>query len=132
MKAIPKSKAKNAYQLLGEIRKLIIAEPKRYVQHIWLDKRQRAGVRKDFYPACGTVACVAGWVTTLKQPEVIDPADIRERAADILGVDCRDLFSGGALITDAAPQSVDYARAGAAHIAAFQNVNRAQLLAKKV
>ena len=57
--AIPTSKAKTAHELLGEVRRIILAEPLRYDQTstlMYVDPKEKP----DRYPACGTVGCVAG------------------------------------------------------------------------
>ncbi len=140
--AMPVSKAKTAYGLLSEIRKLILAEPKRYDQHIW--KRAVENIPSAMVPACGTVCCVAGWVDTLKSPEPIAPEDasaawegvdyaIATRARDILGINMDqrlELFG-----SEAAGSRMflkDHAKRGAAHIAKFQKKYAAQLKAKRV
>lgn len=133
---IPKSKAKTAYGLLTEVKRLILAEPKRYRQTTWGVRESVDGPVYDM-PACGTVACVAGWVMTLKRPR--KPLDFLtgENAQKILGLSetqHTELFAAYALVsrTSAAPQTLAYAKAGAAHIAAFQQKYAAQLKAKKV
>lgn len=136
-KLIPKSKAKNAYDLLSEVRALILAEPKRYDQGMYLLRGQaelNEWGRKA--PDCGTVACVAGWVATLKQPERLTAVNADDRAKKVLGLDwdqAAQLFSGGALIyAKARVQTLGYAREGAAHIRRFQRAWASQLKAKRV
>lgn len=89
--AMPVSKAKTAYGLLSEIRKLIIEEPKRYDQNSWSTS---VFVNPDALPACGTVCCVAGWVKTLKDTANPTAAGMRvgEIAGDILGLDHKQRY----------------------------------------
>lgn len=151
---LPRSKATNAYDLLDEIKQLILEEPRNYDQTLWMryfrnDSRQA--------PPCGTVACVAGWTCALKGFNRISQAT-SERAADILGLDimtARALFSGGALyylhcemagcpskpcggaescVAGDMPKAgtMEYAQLGVEHISRFQRKYEAQLRAKSV
>lgn len=136
--AMPKSKAKTAYGLLSEIRKLILEEPKRYDQTGWLirGKRYAASIYGDMAPACGTVGCVGGWVQALKG----------RSAGRTLGLNYQqqvELFDGAAAgkrweFSDGGSSRVTvatvraHARRGAKHIARFQKKYSAQLKAKRV
>lgn len=134
----PRSHATNAYDLLNEVRTLILDEPKRYNQTIYLRRRQKPG-QKGF-PGCGTIGCVAGWVYTLKsrKRKSTDTDGVADEAAKILGIsyDQRSLFSGEAANEAAGrhtkPQTRDHAKGGAAHIKAFQDEHEDQLRAKKL
>lgn len=130
---IPKSKAKNAFDLLSEVQRLILAEPKRYNQAVWLS---HGSPKTDpAYPSCGTIGCVAGWVATLKGAQSTAAKHTVERATEVLGLSkdqVWDLFDGGALDATARPGTLTYARAGVRHIRRFQKAHREQLLAKKV
>lgn len=139
---IPRSKAKTAYGLLSEVRRLILEEPKRYNQRWWiarLDGKNGAlylsREQDDIVPACGTVACVAGWVATLKVGNRFT-ADMAEYVAtQKLGLDsdqALELFKESAVPMNLTPQTEAYAKAGAAHIASFQKKYAAQLKAKRV
>lgn len=129
---LPASKAKNAYDLLGEVRALILAEPKRYDQSTYIERG--SGVTDDReFPACGTVGCVAGWVATLKRKTQFDGPSTPKIAAKILGLtdDQRwDLFDGDAAGYDW--QTEGHAQLGAAHIKRFQQAHAAQLKARRV
>lgn len=134
MTAIPKSKAKTANGLLSEIRKLILAEPKRYDQFDWLSFE----VRGLLAPACGTVGCVGGWTVFLKQGRRSNTPS----AAGILGLSdsqADELFRGGAAGRRRGRDGVEteqsiaaHARRGAAHIRRFQKKHATQLRAKLV
>lgn len=133
--ALPESKATNAYELLDEVRALILAEPKRYDQGRWISKlpddkaRQRLYDVKSF-PACGTIACVAGWIVMLKDPTA---GDVQDTAEHILNIDSEtafELFSSEAV--RGAAQTLSHATNGAAHIRRFQNKYAAQLKATPV
>lgn len=130
---IPKSKAKTAYGLLSEVRTLILAEPLRYNQHDWLSRKEDHGDLRIRFPACGTVGCVAGWVATLKAGRKFSWMDSDVIAAPLLGLSefqAHELFRASA--ADGSPQTIQHAKSGAKHIAAFQKKYRTQLLAKKV
>lgn len=132
----PTSKAANAYELLSEVRALILAEPRRYNQYRFISrgKSSRPSAHApQGYPRCGTVGCVAGWVATLKHPHKFSYGQAEGIATDLLGLTvwtAARLFSPLAVPGD--EQTAEHAEAGAKHIAEFQEKNRAQLLAKKV
>lgn len=132
----PKSKAKNAYELLGEIRKLILENPLRYDQGVYLDHKAKDpifGPTRKKWPSCGTIGCRAGWVFELTAPEGADPYDIFGYAAKILGLtnqQAHSFFSG--LAVDGKPQTKAHAKHGAEGIAEFMKENKKQLQAKKI
>lgn len=140
MKQIPKSKAKTAYGLLSEVRKIILQEPKRYNQEIYIERVADGDLDETSprVPACGTIGCVAGWVATLKRggdfSYTSTPA-IAEQVLGISGIQRFELFSGGAVLKMdrlVKPGTVKYARLGAKHIARFMEKYATQLKAKKV
>lgn len=140
------SRVKNAYQLLSYVCKLILEEPKRYNQELYFD------FDKTHLSVCGTVACVAGWVSTLKGPGIKDADNAGPIAARVLGLNttqAHDLFSGAALyaygehvrvgkdpakqdLIASQPQTVAYARLGVKHIRKFMKEHETQLKAKAV
>lgn len=133
MKAkMPTSRATNAYQLLEDVRQIILAEPKRYNQMTIL----RRGRGLDWTPieerpACGTIGCVAGWVTVLNSPRSHNPITAAQR---ILGLDEDQLSQ--LVRGDAAGlrngRLTAHAHRGAAHIAHFLKQHAKQLKAKRV
>lgn len=137
---MPQSIATNAYELLAEVKALILEEPKRYCQETYL---VRLGMRSDLIlPACGTVACVAGWVATLKG-DTTSERRVSESATEILGLDQLDsveLFHGSAIklladrhgIEALEFQTNEYAELGAEHIQRFMDAREEQLKAKAV
>lgn len=133
-RALPTSKAKNAYDLLSEIAALIIEEPKRYNQGIYVRRASDPYVKEEKLPACGTVGCVAGWVMTLKDPMSQRRSDdVGRYAQRVLKLDdgqAIELFSGMAII--GTPQTRVYAKRGARHIEAFQQRYADQLKATRV
>ena len=141
--AMPKSKAKTAYGLLSEIRKLILAEPQRYDQKnwSWLGEELPSNRR----PACGTVCCVAGWVSALKFKKQITKVEsatfalsdskVFKRAKSVLGLTYEatlELTHPNAAGDRNAQTVEEHARHGAAHIAKFQQKYAKQLKAKRV
>lgn len=119
--AMPKSKAKTAYGLLSEVRRLILASPNRYDQRECYQKTE-----------CGTVCCVGGWIVMLKAPRTHDGHRLN-RAERILGLNW--LAAGELWFRGAAGDRLsirEHARRGAAHIARFQKKYAAQLKAKRV
>lgn len=143
---IPQSVAKDAYELLGEVKKVIVDEPKRYCQDFYLrtlshdlkfvDNLGRKKQLRAEFPSCGTIGCVAGWVVTLKQADL--SGGISEAAASLLGIGISqrsELFHGSAIYKldkKANPGTVKYARLGARHIERFRQKYKAQLKAKSV
>lgn len=134
---IPKSKAKTAYGLLGEIRALIVAEPKRYNQRDTLAIRGTeitGGYDDETFPRCGTIGCVAGWVTMLTAKDPSRVEDVVGFAQRTLGLDGEQEYA--LFNSEAAGRtrggSQEHAQSGADHIASFQRKHRTQLLVKKV
>lgn len=128
--AMPKSKAKTAYGLLSEVRKLILEEPKRYSQRLYI---ARTNEDPEFeFPACGTIGCVAGWVATLTEGR-FGYLETCRVAMGALGIDIEqaaELFDADA--ASGPSQSLEHARTGAKHIARFQQKYAKQLKAKKI
>lgn len=68
----PHSHATNSYELLLEVRKVIQAEPKRFFMNKFIaDYLPDANPEIERGPVCGTVACFAGWIHTLKIPSLM-------------------------------------------------------------
>ena len=126
---IPKSFATNAYDLLTDIRTLIVEEPKRYNQSSWLKQH----VTGPGAPACGTIGCVAGWIKQLTEPDRKEHAQaVAERVLNDKRLNLYMLFRGGA-IEDLASSSTPtvgtnaYAALGDRHIRNFQQQNKKAL-----
>lgn len=131
--AKPVSKARTAYELLEEIRQIILEEPKRYDQRCILLCGSECKEAGRAMPACKTVGCVAGWIVALTRRDFVSVGNICGAAREILGLDADQtpqLFyykaAGGA------GQSIGHARRGAAHIRRFMKAHAKQLKAKKV
>ena len=144
-KALPKLKARTAYGLLSQVKQLILEEPKRYNQGIFISKRSNGAYNPEEYPACGTIGCVAGWVTMLVDPREdedmnwywFEPTKIAQKALGLEGYQCDLLFDGDAVDALAgwktpAEGTRAYARLGARHITRFQKRYEKQLKAKKI
>lgn len=134
---IPKSKAKNAYALLNEVKALILEEPKRYNQSIFIARAPDDISDCDApegIPACGTVGCVAGWVATLKRPSgrfgYDQASGIAGRILGLSAIQQSNLFDGGAV--NGSTGTMAYAKNGAKHITEFQKQHARQLKAKRV
>jgi hypothetical protein len=67
--ALPKPiRSKNPVVILKHVIKVIREEPRRYNQGTWrTTTRSKDAVlhNSDYFPKCGTVCCVAGWVNHL-------------------------------------------------------------------
>lgn len=134
----------SAYEMLSQVAKLIEREPKRYDQESWI----RYLYKKDTYvgsprqwPACGTIACVAGWVEVLRtSPRRTSKYDkgVSNRAARALGLNGEqefELFDGGVIFKMARDLGIDvpetgtkaYVALGVGHIRNFQRKYAAQL-----
>ncbi len=144
---VPRSQATNAYDLLEDVCKAILEEPRRYNQGEWLKRYYLGQVNTGLYnlPDCGTVACVAGWTAVLAQGR--SAAAVEWQAQQILGLNpdqCEELFSGGAvqelwmhetnrsIYMMPRPGTAEYAEFGVRHIRAFMAKYEAQLKAKLV
>jgi hypothetical protein len=155
----PTSRAKTAYGLLAAVCKAILAEPKRYNQTIWFEtlsdereshtiemryarwnpaaerrERARFARKQQEFPACGTVACVAGWVLALQRGRLPhDQHSVELPAKRILGLNSAQAFQ---LFTSDAvrgrPGTPRYAKAGVRHIQKFMRMNAEQLKAKRI
>ncbi len=158
--AAPRSKAKNAYDLLDDVCKVILEEPKRYDQGDWI-----VSIASDYstpaaavkcqtpypIPACGTIGCVAGWTALLARPTIavhVDRLDaqVMGDAVRILGINrgqATRLFDGGAVRNQWRQDfgnnkkfpmtgTMGYAKLGVAHIREFMKDYADQLRAHKV
>jgi hypothetical protein len=129
---IPKSRAKTAYGVLSEVRKLILQEPLRYDQTNILSFKEIDN-EYDTYPSCGTVGCIAGWITVLTCPKPKRETFPWDYAVDRLGLTWEQsiaLFT--AVAADGEGQTRYHARSGAEHIARFQKKFEKQLRAKRI
>ncbi len=144
---LPTTRAKTAYGLLSDVRRLILEEPRRYCQERYICRvggKRGADVigRPNWFdgytlraPACGTVGCVAGWVATLLRGDKFHYDTTSDIARKALGLDtgqASELFDSDAFHTTAMPQTKRYARAGAKHIQRFQQRYAKQLRATPV
>lgn len=140
-------KPRTAYELLDLVAKHILEEPKRYYQGLWVTKTESViEARMGAVPACGTMACRAGWIVALHdgldskaiasemRRRSIWSLPVMERANAILGMsesDTERLFDGGAMPYWAArPGTKGYARLGAKGIRAFMRKHAAHLKAR--
>jgi len=86
-------------EILRAVARAIHEEPRRYDQSIWMNTEAED---VDYPPACGTVACIAGWTLLLTQGHQNLPRgyfNIETAARDILGLDepaADRLFDGSA------------------------------------
>lgn len=137
---LPTSRAKTAYGILSEVRRLILKQPLRYTQQRYIARLGSNGHDVDpigpthtvvVAPPCGTVGCVAGWIATLARGNNFKYSDTPKIAEEVLGmsyVETEELFSGRAV--SGTPQTLDHAERGAKHIAAFQKKYSTKLRAK--
>jgi hypothetical protein len=103
-KPLPHTDSTDPVEILRVVARAILAEPKRYDQGDWITVVQdwHGKDRRDRFPDCGTIACVAGWtvVVTLPPGEKRLPVDTEQEARVKLGLDSAQadkLFSGAAL-----------------------------------
>jgi hypothetical protein len=114
MMKIPRTRSKNPVTILRTVAKAILEEPKRYNQRVWLATDSYDSALA--FPACGTVACIAGW-TCLVTGANPDAYDVPQVAAKILG-----LADSPSLFVAAIPGTAGtkaHACAGVRHIARF-------------
>lgn len=76
---LPKSSATNAYDLLTDVIRVVEEEHRRLYMGNWFSSEEElpAGM---FLPACGTVACVGGWIVILTEPWLRSPDDVLQFA----------------------------------------------------
>ncbi len=120
----PRTRSKNPVIILKTVIKAITDEPKRYDQNTWGDERpQDFPDRERYFPPCGTVACVAGWVCIVADGKLPRESHIEGMARRLLGLTKAHsdrLFSAFAVTPDrwvATPKS--HVRAGVRHIKNF-------------
>lgn len=134
LKAIPRSRAKTAWGLLQDVKRAILAEPKRVNMGVFIEDK----LPEDGGPACGKVGCFAGWVSILAgAPDrywsttarnLLGPADYNTvgPGADVFnagtGDRCETTRSGTAA----------HARAVVARINKFMRVNAKLLKARRL
>ncbi len=112
---LPKSTATTSWELLEDIIRAITEEPRRYAQDTWREIfRDDLGVSdvemsrvalvervaEGRVPACGSIGCVAGWVTFITDEIPSYSGDTGYKAACILGINPdqrNELFHGNAL-----------------------------------
>lgn len=133
-------KSRDPIVILRTVIRLIKEENKRYDQaEIVCSVKRRADRDKGYFPACGTTACVAGWVNIITGAKTVTQQNNLERAARILkltkddgkGPTWPDLFDGMPILDpragggyrgsgqyrDEGPRA--HAAAGIRHIKAF-------------
>lgn len=145
LKAVPRSRAKTAWGLLQDVKRAILAEPKR--ANMWCFSIHKEP--KDGGPSCGTVGCFAGWTAMLARKNAVlsyDPNTTYNafKAKLILGdnldysfyngEDCHSVFNLGSGDSCAStnPGTRAHARAVAARITRFMKVNETALKARKL
>lgn len=91
---LPISLATNAYELMEDVNRAILEEPKRLNMSNWVSMFKGEDLTKYKYhenPACGTVCCYAGWTVALKglnPSEIVMGAtasDVGHKAVALLG-----------------------------------------------
>lgn len=89
---IPYSTATNAYDLLSDVVAAILEEPKRFDMRDWyLGPSHTWKYRRAQRPACGTIACIAGWTVALAQPTDPDSNGPTRALLTLLGEELPDL-----------------------------------------
>ena len=130
------ARAKTAYGLLSHVRRLILDDPRRYNQSVYIHRTRQTTIwAPSGAPACGTVGCVAGWVATLVRGKQARDGSADATASHTLGLkeeQAEELFTSYVISRALQPGTAKYARAGAAHVAKFQKRYQTQLRAKRV
>lgn len=136
LKAVPRSRAKTAWGLLQDVKRAILAEPKRANMGCYIGVHDPS----EGGPACGTVGCFAGWITLLRGTPSRMNADFV--AENILGSDIDYYTAGGNYYVfnvghgDACATTTwgtrAHARAVAARITRFMKVNETALKTRKL
>lgn len=146
-KPIPKSRAKTAFGLLRDVRRVIQEEPKRLdmalvaIRGKAIDEHNRT---PTFYrnhltkPECGSVGCIAGWALML-EGKVGKNANLRNggltKAANLLGINDNQadkLFQPSNLVRATNHQTNAHATATIKHLDRFIKEHETQLRSKKL
>ena len=120
------TKSKHPLVILKAVIKTILDEPKRYNQETFISIRDT--IPDDRFPACDTIACVAGWTCLVAERDFRGMGGISQRATNLLRLTPETsgaLFDGGALYQlssgtgygETTPRQ--YARLGVRHILRF-------------
>jgi hypothetical protein len=82
-------------RLLRKVAKHILAEPKRYNQNDIISRGTPGQPYSDWnYPACGTVACIGGWINIFTMKKEPSPSDLHERhLARVLGIPISHIYA---------------------------------------
>lgn len=131
-------KPRTAYELLQRVCHHILEEPKRYNQETYFETGKRdIQMTWGFAPACGTMACRAGWIVALHDgTKHTSPLSAQDRANEILGMSSGatdHLFKGSALHIAARRNTTDiigtpaYARLGVKGLRIFMKRYTARL-----
>ena len=110
---IRKARARTAWDLCRAVCAAILEEPKRYDQSTFCSRYDAEEVADNpELPACGTIACRAGWIVALHDGGITVPCSrVETRAQTILGTgDTTDLFDIAALFFEACKGCPAYAR----------------------
>lgn len=83
LKALPRSKAKTAWGLMVDVKKAILADPKRADMRVY----ENPLAPQNGGPACGTVGCIAGWVAILGKGAQREGHNSEDIAIELLGED---------------------------------------------
>jgi hypothetical protein len=105
--------AKINVKLLRKVQKHILAEPKRVNMGTFIYRKKDEPDMCEKWPACGTVACIAGWAVTLSQKKEMNYNAIPERARRLLGLDWEQanyLFYDRPCMVMATPQTAAHAQ----------------------
>lgn len=136
LKQIPSSRAKTAWGLLQDVKRAIRDEPKRADMNVFTQKRDQ----EDGGPQCGTVGCIAGWVSLLATGKRVNnefPA-IKLLGDDVeyqtVGDDCHHVFNAGFgdNCSTTKPGTRKHANAVIARINKFMRINAKVLKARKL
>lgn len=71
---LPRTRARTAIGILKAVAQAIVDEPRRYRQSSWIKPAEALHTRQR--PACGTAACVAGWVVIVTRDGAEDREDL--------------------------------------------------------
>lgn len=117
----------DAVRMLRKVKRHILAEPKRIGMNYWCIKGDEVVKEGLKVPACGTVACIGGWLETLYATEHRKA----KTAFQILGMlgdyggPAYNFFYNSRLMAQK-PQTVAHARVVAKHIDQFIAEHRPQ------
>jgi len=140
----PSSAAINAYELIDDVCRAILQEPRRLNMNYWMALEIETGADPTYFapsglPACGTVACVAGWTVLMHPQNRVNPQDwnVAKTAKYILAGEHPTMWSALSNLFQLSgigfdPGTIAYAEIVVGELRAFQTEYAEQLRNRRI